>query len=154
MPDFPPFRTKTAKFTTDPSNTVESQLNVRRPSLLRFSFTSGSPIESIRKTIFDAPLSTTVTYNAAAILVLTPLLRLSRRRMKKEPKNSAIGRREFLAASGGLLAAAVPGGGAPAHAGKSVHSANSPASGPPAPKASGYLRQIPHRARDSCHAHR
>jgi len=29
--------------------------------------------------------------------------------MKKQPKDSAIGRREFLAATSGLLAAAVPG---------------------------------------------
>src|SRR2546422_7705821 len=59
--------------------------------------------------------------------------------MKKQPKDSAIGRREFLAATGGLLAAAVPGGETIAHA------ANSEASllGFPAAKASGNLRKIP-----------
>src|SRR6267154_2315182 len=39
--------------------------------------------------------------------------------MKKQPKDSAIGRREFLAATGGLLAAAVPGGETIAHAANS-----------------------------------
>jgi sugar phosphate isomerase/epimerase len=118
---------------------------MRRPSLLRFPFTSGNPIESIRKTIFDACLSATVTYNAAEILVLTPLLRLSRRRMKKEPKNSAIGRREFLAATSGLLAAAVPGGEMLAHAANSAHSANSPFPG--------NLRKIPIGVFDPVYEH-
>jgi len=59
--------------------------------------------------------------------------------MKKQPKDSAIGRRGFLAATGGLLAAAVPGGEIIARA------ANSEASllGFPAVKASGSLRKIP-----------
>jgi sugar phosphate isomerase/epimerase len=96
-------------------------------------------MESIRKTIFDASLSATVTYNASEILVLTPLLRLSRRRMKKEPKNSAIGRREFLAATSGLLAAAVPGGEVLAHAAN----AEAPHSNAAAPKPTGNLRKIP-----------
>src|SRR5437762_5330077 len=59
--------------------------------------------------------------------------------MKKQPKDSAIGRRGFLAATGGLLAAAVPGGEIIARA------ANSEVSllGFPAAKASGSLRKIP-----------
>src|SRR5947207_1738527 len=57
--------------------------------------------------------------------------------MKKQPKDSAIGRRGFLAATGGLLAAAVPGGEIIARA------ANSEVSllGFPAAKASGSLRK-------------
>jgi sugar phosphate isomerase/epimerase len=112
---------------------------MRQPSLVRFPFTSGNLIESSRKTIFDASLSATVTYNASEILVLTPLLRLSRRRMKKEPKNSAIGRREFLAATSGLLAAAVPGGEVLAHAA----SAEARHSNAAAPRPTGNLRKIP-----------
>src|ERR1700682_2298886 len=118
-----------------------------QPSLVRFPFTSGNLIESIRKTIFDASFSATVTYNAAEILVLTPLLRLSRRRMKKEPENSAIGRREFLAATSGLLAAAVPGGEVLALA------ANSPLQGLPAAKPSGNLRKIPIGVFDPVYEH-
>jgi len=60
-------------------------------------------------------------------------------RMKNQPNNSAIGRREFLAATGGLLAGAVPGSEMLAHA------ANSEArlpSFPPAKPASN-LRKIP-----------
>src|SRR5713101_7018167 len=59
--------------------------------------------------------------------------------MKKQPKNSGIGRREFLAATSGLLAAAVPGSEALARA------ANPDASLPSAPSAkpAGNLRKIP-----------
>src|SRR6266404_3872202 len=59
--------------------------------------------------------------------------------MKKQLKDSAIGRRQFLAATSGLLAVAVPGGEILAHA------ANSEAAplGLPAAKASGNLRKIP-----------
>ena len=59
--------------------------------------------------------------------------------MKRKPKISAIGRREFLAATSGLLAAAVPGSEMIAHA------ANSEAPLPyaPVPKPAGNLRKIP-----------
>ena len=59
--------------------------------------------------------------------------------MKKQPKDSAIGRREFLAATSGLLAAAVPGGEILAHAANS----EAPVLDFPAAKASGNLRKIP-----------
>ena len=59
--------------------------------------------------------------------------------MKKQPKNSAIGRREFLAATSGLLAAAVPGGEALAHA-ANAEAARSNAA---VPKPAGNLRKIP-----------
>jgi len=73
--------------------------------------------------------------------------------MKKEPKNSAIGRREFLAATSGLLAAAVPGGEMLAHAANSAHSANSPLPGLPAAKPSGNLRKIPIGVFDPVYEH-
>src|SRR6266852_7888716 len=72
-------------------------------------------------------------------MVLTPLLRLPRRRMKRQPKDSAMGRREFLAATSGLLAAAVPGSEVLAHA---ASFEISPPSVPLA-KPSGNLRKIP-----------
>jgi sugar phosphate isomerase/epimerase len=59
--------------------------------------------------------------------------------MKKQPKNSAIGRREFLAATSGLLAAAVPGSEVLAHAASS----EAPVPSVPAPKPSGSMRKIP-----------
>src|SRR5690348_756739 len=59
--------------------------------------------------------------------------------MKKQPKNSGIGRREFLAATSGLLAAAVPGGEMIAHAADP----RDPLPGVPAPKPAGNLRKIP-----------
>src|ERR1700720_1291918 len=59
--------------------------------------------------------------------------------MKKQLKDSAIGRREVLAAPGRLLAAAVPGGEILAHAANS----EAPPLGLPAAKASGNLRKIP-----------
>src|SRR5437667_1234737 len=59
--------------------------------------------------------------------------------MKKQPKDSASGRRGFLAATGGLLAAAVPGGEIIARAAKSEASLL----GFPAAKASGNLRKTP-----------
>src|SRR5256885_2313228 len=72
-------------------------------------------------------------------MVLTSFLRLPGRRMKKQPKNSAIGRREFLAATSSLLAATVPG------AEMIAHAANSEAPLPsfPAAKPSGNLRKSP-----------
>src|SRR5439155_8632984 len=72
-------------------------------------------------------------------MVLTSFLRLPGRRMKKQPKNSAIGRREFLAATSSLLAATVPG------AEMIAHAANSEAPLPsfPAAKPSGNLHKIP-----------
>jgi len=73
--------------------------------------------------------------------------------MKKEPKNSAIGRREFLAATSGLLAVAVPGGEVLAHAANSAHSANSPFPGLPAAKPSGNLRKIPIGVFDPVYEH-
>jgi sugar phosphate isomerase/epimerase len=59
--------------------------------------------------------------------------------MKNPPKNSAMGRREFLAATSGLLATAVPSGE------MLTHKANSttPLPGSPAAKPSGNLRKIP-----------
>ncbi|MCU1316867.1 MAG: hypothetical protein JWN63_2189, partial [Candidatus Acidoferrum typicum] len=59
--------------------------------------------------------------------------------MKKQPKNSAIGRREFLAATGGLLAATVPGAERIAHAASS----EAPVLDFHAARASGNLRKIP-----------
>jgi hypothetical protein len=66
---------------------------------LLVSSTSRDPHESIRKTIFAACLRGTVKYNAPEISALTSLLRLPGRRMEKQPKNSAMGRRKFLAAA-------------------------------------------------------
>src|SRR5256886_11368545 len=59
--------------------------------------------------------------------------------MKRKPKISAIGRREFLAATSGLLAAAVPGGGMIAHASDSEASLRNLR----VPKPAGSLRKIP-----------
>jgi len=59
--------------------------------------------------------------------------------MKRKPKISAIGRREFLAATSGLLAAAVPGGGMIAHASDSEDSLPNLR----VPKPAGSLRKIP-----------
>src|SRR5213595_3269637 len=59
--------------------------------------------------------------------------------MKRKPKISAIGRREFLAATSGLLAAAVPGGGMIAHASDSEDSLPNLR----APKPAGNLHKIP-----------
>src|SRR6202521_397039 len=69
--------------------------------------------------------------------------------MKKQPKNSAIGRREFLAATSGLLAATVPG------AEMIAHAANSEAPFPsfPAAKPSGNLRKIPIGVFDPVYEH-
>src|SRR6266704_2011328 len=89
------------------------------PHFCRLPIVSWHPLEPFRKTIFEACLRVTLTYNAAETLVLIPLLRSPRRRMKKQPRNSAIGRREFLAATSGLLAASVPGGEMLAHAANS-----------------------------------
>src|SRR5258708_20987322 len=69
--------------------------------------------------------------------------------MKKELKNSAIGRREFLAATSGLLAAAVPGGEMRAHAANSAVSLPSS----PAAKPSGNLRKIPIGVFDPVYEH-
>src|SRR6267143_296530 len=60
-------------------------------------------------------------------------------RLKEQSKNSAIGRREFLAATSGLLAAAVPGGEALAHAANSEAARSNVA----VPKPAGNLRKIP-----------
>src|SRR3989442_15802852 len=59
--------------------------------------------------------------------------------MRKQPKGSAIGRREFLAVSSGLLAAAVPGVEMLAHTGNF----DAPLPSLLAPKSSGNLRKIP-----------
>jgi len=69
--------------------------------------------------------------------------------MKKQPKNSAIGRRDFLAATSSLLAATVPG------AEMIVHAANSEAPLPsfPAARPSGDLRKIPIGVFDPVYEH-
>ena len=59
--------------------------------------------------------------------------------MKKQPKNSGIGRREFLAATSGLLAAAVPGTEMLAHAAES----ETPRPRSTAPRPAGNMRKIP-----------
>jgi sugar phosphate isomerase/epimerase len=69
--------------------------------------------------------------------------------MKNQPKNSAMGRREFLAATSGLLATAVPGSEMLAHA------ENSEALLPslPAAKPSAHLRKIPIGVFDPVYEH-
>src|SRR5207247_9945280 len=59
--------------------------------------------------------------------------------MKRKPKISTIGRREFLGGTSGLLAAAVAGGGMIAHASDSEDSRPNLR----APKPAGSLRKIP-----------
>ncbi len=69
--------------------------------------------------------------------------------MKKQPRNSAIGRREFLAATSGLLAVAIPG------SEMLVHAANPEAPLPsvPAAKPPGNLRKIPIGVFDPVYEH-
>ena len=69
--------------------------------------------------------------------------------MRKQPKDSAIGRREFLAASSGLLAAAVPGGEMLAH----TANFDAPLPSLLAPKPSGNLRKIPIGVFDPVYEH-
>ncbi len=69
--------------------------------------------------------------------------------MKKQSKNSAVGRREFLAATSGLLAAAVPGGEMLAHAANS----EAPLPSVPAAKPPGNLRKIPIGVFDPVYEH-
>ena len=69
--------------------------------------------------------------------------------MKKQPRTSAIGRREFLAATSGLLAAAVPGSEMlPPSSGF-----ESPLPSSPVPKPSGNLRKIPIGVFDPVYEH-
>src|SRR5258708_24716383 len=69
--------------------------------------------------------------------------------MKKLPKSSGIGRREFLAATSGLLAAAVPGSEVLAHAASS----EAPLPSVPAPRPAGNLRKIPIGVFDPVYEH-
>src|SRR5258708_37427497 len=69
--------------------------------------------------------------------------------MKKQPRTSALGRRESLAATSGLLAAAVPGSEMlPPSSGF-----ESPLPGSPVPKPSGNLRKIPSGVFDPVYEH-
>ncbi len=69
--------------------------------------------------------------------------------MKKQPRNSAIGRREFLAATSGLLAASVPGGEMLAHAANS----EAPVPSVSAAKPAANLRKIPIGVFDPVYEH-
>src|SRR5260370_444343 len=69
--------------------------------------------------------------------------------MKKLPKSSGIGRREFLAATSGLLAAAVPGSEVLTHAA----SPEAPLPSVPAPRPAGNLRKIPIGVFDPVYEH-
>src|SRR5260370_15745171 len=99
--------------------------------------------------IFGACLRVTVTYNASETLVFIPSLRLPRRRMKKQLKDSAVGRREFLAATSGMLAAAIPGGEMLTNGASSEE----PLPSVPTPKSSGHLRKIQISMLDQCILH-